>query len=320
MSSDNLPDDFKALRRLTNGYWSSRVLITANNFGLFDRLVKPATAGEVASAAGIKERAAFLILNALTGLGLLKKKGNKYINAPISSRLLIKGSPYYQGDIIRHADSLWENWSGLDDVLKTGGPHREAHDHHAFIMGMHNIAVFKAKAVIDAVGMKGIKTALDLGGGPGTYSEEMAGRGVSVTLFDTPETIEIARERLKKTGIGGIRLVEGDFLANDFAGTYDLILISQIFHAYSEKGIIPILKKSIKSLNPGGRAVIQEFYLKEDMAQPSHSSLFAINMLVNTAGGRCYTVKELKAFLRQTGFRNIKSKIMVDTVLVEGKK
>jgi len=47
-------------------------------------------------------------------------------------------------------------------------------------------------------GLKGVKTALDLGGGAGTYSIEMAKRGVSGTLFDRPETIEIAKRVIEK--------------------------------------------------------------------------------------------------------------------------
>ena len=42
--------------------------------------------------------------------------------------------------------------------------------------------------------MKGVKSALDLGGGPGTYSMEMARKIDSVTLFDLPSTIAIAKD------------------------------------------------------------------------------------------------------------------------------
>jgi hypothetical protein len=262
----------KELRKLWEGFWPARVLLTANNFRIFDYLKSPRTAIEIAKALKTNNRATEILMDALTGLGLLKKSGNKYKNTPTANLLLIKDSPYYHGDIIRHADTLWKNWSGLDEIIKTGRPNRSAHDHEAFIKGMHNIASLKAKDVIKAVDLKGVKKALDLGGGPGTYAIEMAKKGVLTTLFDVPETIKIA------------------------------------------KGII---KKSKKALNQNGRIVIQEFYIDKNRTTPPQSALFSVNMLVNTYG-RCYPPSEIKQWLSNAGFRNIKNKIFNDSVMVEG--
>jgi 2-polyprenyl-3-methyl-5-hydroxy-6-metoxy-1,4-benzoquinol methylase len=63
----------------------------------------------------------------------------------------------------------------------------------AFILGMHNLASLKAGSVVKSIDCSGVKRALDLGGGPGTYSIEMANQGIDVTLFDLHETIKIAR-------------------------------------------------------------------------------------------------------------------------------
>lgn len=49
--------------------------------------------------------------------------GFRYINARMASQFLVYGSTYYQGDIIKHADTLWKNWSGLDEVVKTWKPY-----------------------------------------------------------------------------------------------------------------------------------------------------------------------------------------------------
>lgn len=138
------------------------------------------------------------MLDALTGLGLLRKNKNRYSNLPIAAKFLVSGQPYYQGDILRHADTLWKNWSGLDEVMKTGKSYHKSHDQEAFILGMHNLARLKARDIIKAIGLKDVKTALDLGGGPGTYSIEMAKRGIKATLFDYPETIEIAKRVISK--------------------------------------------------------------------------------------------------------------------------
>ena len=310
----------KELRKIWGGFQGARVLLTANNYRVFDYLKKQKAAAGLAKDIGADKRATEILLDALTGLGLLKKQKGQYKNSSLASQFLISGSPYYQGDIIRHADTLWQNWSGLDNVVKTGKPHHVSHDHRAFILGMHNLALLKADNVLKAVGLKGVKKALDLGGGPGTYTIEMAKKGISVTIFDTPETIEIAKEVIKKSGVKNINFLQGDFLADDFGRDYDLIFISQILHAYSEDDNIMVLKKCRNALNKNGRIIIQEFFIDKDRANPVQSALFSINMLVNTEGGRCYSPEEIKRWYLKTGFRKIQKQLLADSVLINAKK
>lgn len=311
-------DEVKELRRLWGGFWSSRVLLTANNFRVFDYLKSPKTADEIAEVLMTDIRATERLFDALTGLGLLKKRGSRYKNTSMSNRFLISKSPYYQGDIIRHADNLWKNWSGLDEVMRTGKPYHASHDQDSFIRGMHNLAIFNAKKVIKVIGLKGTKRALDLGGGPGTYAMEVAKKGIPVVLFDRPETVEIAKDIIKKARVKNISFLQGDFLYDDIGKGYDLIFISQVLHSCSEEGGLHVIEKSRNALNSGGRIVVQEFYLHENKTSPVQSALFSINMLVNTEAGRCYSPSEIKGWFSRAGLKKIKDKIMDDTVLVFG--
>ncbi|MBI5194810.1 MAG: methyltransferase domain-containing protein [Nitrospirae bacterium] len=321
----NIAERVREIRKIWGGFQSARVLLTANNYRVFDYLIKPQSAKNISSKLKADLRAAEILLDALTGMGLLKKHTGRYKNSSLTAQFLVAGRPYYQGDIIKHADTLWQNWSGLDHVLKTGEPYHKAHNHEAFIFGMHNLAVLKAENIIDRVGLKGVKTALDLGGGPGTYAMEMAKRGVKVTLFDRPETVKIAKKvinnpslilSLNKGRTGGVKFIQGDFIHDDIGKGYDLIFISQILHSMSETDNISVLKKCKKALNADGRIVIQEFNISNDRTQPQPSALFSINMLVNTEGGRCYSSDELKHWLGKIGFKKIKKQIVEDCVIV----
>ncbi len=315
-----LLDGAMELRRLYGCFWSSRVLLTANNFRVFEHLKSPRTAEGVARLIRADRRATGMLLDALTGLGLLKKSASRCANTALSGRFLVSDSPYYQGDILRHADVLWQNWSGLDGVIRSGRPHHSAHDQVSFIRGMHNLAVLKAKDVVKAFGVKGVRRALDLGGGPGTYSLEMSRKGVMVTLFDRPETIQIAKDIIGKSGARNVSFIQGDFLYDDIGKDYDLIFISQVLHSCSEDESRGVIERSARALNPGGRIVVQEFYIHKSMTQPVHSALFSINMLINTPEGRCYSPSEIRAWLSASGFRNIRDKRMEDTVLIIGEK
>jgi ubiquinone/menaquinone biosynthesis C-methylase UbiE len=306
----------KELRRIWGGFWSARVLLTANTYRIFDFVKSPKSAEETAKRLKIDLRATEILLDALTGLGLLKKTGQRYRNTRLANLFLVKGTPHYQGDIIRHAATLWQNWSGLDEVMRTGRPFHAAHAHDAFIRGMDNLALLKVSEVIREIDFRHATRVLDLGGGPGTYSIEMAKRGIAVTLFDRPDTIKISKEVIRKSGIKNIRLLQGDFLSDDIGEGYDLVFISQVLHSFSERENRRIIEKSRRALRPKGRIVIQEFFLGRDRTYPSQSSLFSVNMLVNTTGGRCYSPVEITQWLSDAGFGHIREKMVDDSVLI----
>jgi 2-polyprenyl-3-methyl-5-hydroxy-6-metoxy-1,4-benzoquinol methylase len=307
--------------KLWGAFRASRVILTANHFTVFEHLRSPGTAADVAHLAGLDRRATEMLLDAITALGLLKKSGAIYRNTPVARQFLLKDSPWYQGDMLRHADSLWQSWSGLNDVVRTGLPNGSAaRDNESFIKAMHNNAVFRAQDIITSIDLRRVTKALDLGGGPGTYARELARCGISVTLFDLPETIAIARSMINGTEARNIDFMRGNFLSDDIGSGYDLILISQIFHSLSAEENLLLLKKSYYALNPKGCIVVQEFLLERNRASPISGALFSINMLVNTTSGSCYTPQEIKEWLKQSGFKSIKVKMMNDTVLVMGSK
>jgi ubiquinone/menaquinone biosynthesis C-methylase UbiE/DNA-binding transcriptional ArsR family regulator len=314
-----VPNDLAGLRKLYLGFMSSRVILTANNLGLFGNLKKASSSTEIARKLKIDPRAAEILLDALTGIGLVcKSRDGRYRNASISNRYLVKGTPLYQGDIIKHASTMWQNFSALDEVVRTGRPARRGFEHESFIMGMHNLAMLRTESLIKAVELKSVKTMLDLGGGPGTNAIAVAKKGVKATVFDLPETIKIARKVTHREGVKGIRFIVGDFHVDSIGSGYDLILLSQIFHAFSAEENIALLHKCKKAINSGGRVVVQEFPINDMRTAPPRSALFSVNMLVGTERGRCYSPKEIKRWLTETGFKNIVVKNLPETVLIIG--
>lgn len=316
-----VPDDLKHLRKLYLGFIASRVILTANNLGIFDSLKRVSSAAEVAEKLGINKRATEILLDALTGIGLLKKsRGGRYRNSHTSNLYLVKSSRLYQGYIIKHASTMWANFSALDEVVKTGRSARRGFDYESFIMGMHNLTILRTKHLMKALSLRGIKTMLDLGGGPGTNAIAMARKGIKATVFDLPETITIARKVARRAGVKGIRFIAGDFHADSIGSGYDLILLSQIFHAYAEEDNIAILRKCKEAVNSGGKVVVQDFPISDNLTSPPQSALFSVNMLVGTDRGRCYSPKEMKHWLANAGFRNIVVKYLPETVLVIGER
>ena len=307
--------------RLWGGFRASRVILTANNLRVFEKIGKGRTAGEVAKTLRTDPRATEILLDAVASLGLLRKSRGTYLLAPAAMRFLLPDSPWYQGDMLRHADTLWKNWSGLDEVVRTGEPNRRRHRRHdVFIRAMHNNAVLRAGTVIGTLDLRGVRTALDLGGGPGTYSIELAKRGIRVLLFDMPSTLEVAQEMIRQSRMKNISFRSGDFHFDDIGSGFDLVLLSQVLHSNSETECLSLLAKVFHSLAPKGMVAIHEFTLDEDHASPVPGALFSVNMLVNTAGGRSYTRKEMKGWLEAAGFRKVTVKDLGETVVMTGRK
>lgn len=311
-------EELRELRKIWSGYWQARVLLTANNLRIFNQMETAGTAAEIAARIGADIRGTEILLNALAALGLVKKSSGKFRNSGKARRYLVEGNPLYQGDILRHGDILWRNWSHLDEVVMTGKPARAAGEHESFIRGMHNNALLRAGKVIGALDLKGVKTALDLGGGPGTYSIELARKGISVTLFDLPETIPISRQIAAESGIDGVSFLAGDFFTDDIGEGYDLILISQVLHSFSPEENMLLLRKCRKALHKNGKTAVYEFLINDALTAPLHSALFSVNMLVNTGGGRAYSPREILRWLSGAGFRKCGRKEFDDTVLISG--
>jgi SAM-dependent methyltransferase len=307
--------------RISGGFRASRVLLTANNLQVFERIGKGATAAELAKGLRTDPRATEILLDAITALGLLRKLQGIYRLTAVSKQFLLPESPWYQGDMLRHLDTLWQTWSGLDEVVKTGMPNRSGvRNHEVFIRAMHNNAVLRAANVLKALDLRGVKRALDLGGGPGTYGIELAKRGIEVTLFDLPDTVGIVREMIQKAGVKNITFRGGDFHFDDIGNGYDLVLMSQVLHSHSALENLALLGKVFDALAPKGMIAIHEFALTEDRASPVLGALFSVNMLVNTAEGRSYTAREMKGWLSKTGFGRIKMADLGDTVVITGRK
>lgn len=276
-------------------FWRARLLLSAAELDLFSVLEgKPMDAARVSEKAGTNLRATRIFLDALSGQGYLVKENGCYANAPHATKYLVRGSPFYVGDILKHHASLWDRWAKLTQVLRTGKPavqagkKRTVEEMSRFINGMENMARFFAPLILPHINLGNRHSLLDLGGGPGTYSILLCKHypKLYAAVFDLPGVIRMTRKFIEGEGLGGrISTLEGDYLRDPFGGSYDVVLISAIIHSLSLQKNLLLLKKSYKAMVPGGVIIVRDFFLDEDRATPPQASLFAINMLVGTSGG-----------------------------------
>jgi SAM-dependent methyltransferase len=307
------PETFRDLMRLVHGFESAKIVLVANDIGLFQKLGVGRAVDQLAADLVVDARALRLLLNALVALGLLVKDGETYSNAPVADQFLAGDG--YRGHIFKHIHHCWDSWNDLAGVLERGGPDRvrEAsilHDEVAwnqdFIRGMDDVTRDLAPQVVAKLDLAGARSLLDVGGGPGTYARAFLSAHTSleqVTIFDLPLTLNVARDCLAGDAHQSeIRLLEGDFTRDGFEAGYDAVWISQVFHSQDENGCRMLIEKAWQALNPGGRLMIHEFLLDDDQCSPLAAALFSVHMLVMTDGGRGYSGGELSAWMEQQGF------------------
>ena len=108
------------VNKLARGFMDSQILFAACEADVFTCLEQSRTATEVADATGWDLRAARMQLEGLIALGLVKKSGEWYHNAPVASTCLVPGRQGYQGNIVKHIGNTAAGWSRLPEALRTG--------------------------------------------------------------------------------------------------------------------------------------------------------------------------------------------------------
>lgn len=323
---------FRDLMRLVHGFESAKVFLVANDLDLFRRLTTERSAADLAAEVGVNARALELLMNALAALGVLEKGEAGFRNAPVAAAWL--SGDHYRGHIFRHIHHCWESWNDLAGVVRRGGPElvREAvilHDQEEwnrdFIRGMDDVTMELAPQVVAQLELGAARRLLDIGGGPGTYARAFLAAHPQleeVTVFDLPSALAVAAERLEGCERrADVQLVAGDFHHDPLGQDFDAIWISQVLHSQDEASCLALLGKAAKALNPGGTLMVHEFLLDESRTQPLTAALFAVHMLVMTAGGRAYSGTEIAGWIRDCGLVAVEvCKVSDDTGVVLGRK
>lgn len=312
------------IREFAASFQKSRILLSGFELDIFTNVDKTGTTNkQIANNLHLDEHACERLLNALVSLGFLKKQNHLFFNTGESFTFLSKKSSDYLGGLM-HSNHLWNTWSNLTQVVKTGisahpaGINERGEDWlFPFINAMHDRAKKQAPQQLANIDLSEIKSTLDIGGGSGAYSMEFISKKpeIEATVFDLPNVVPITKIFLDKEGFSDkIKTHAGDYTTDDLPKGFDLVFLSAIIHSNSLEINQDLIKKCFDSLNKNGKIVIQDWIMNNDRTQPISGAIFAINMLVGTESGDCFTEQEVTEMLNASGFKNI-SRIEFETGL-----
>lgn len=162
-----------------------------------------------------------------------------------------------------------------------------------------------AADVLAAYNPRRHRRLLDVGGGEGVFAAAAAraAQKLSVAVFDLPAVAARATANFDAQGLRGrAQSFGGDFLAGPLPEGFDLITLVRILHDHDDAGVRAILHRIRQALAPGGRLVIAEPMSAAPKPDPVSDAYFGLYLLA-MGRGRARRPAELKAFLREAGFR-----------------
>jgi len=144
---------------------------------------------------------------------------------------------------------------------------------------------------------------LDIGGGSGAYAIAVAQAcpQTRATVLEASPVDGIARRTIAAAGLDGrIDVVTADMFAEPWPTDYDTHLFSNVLHDWNEADCRRLLGTSVAALPDGGRLLIHDMLLADDMSGPLWAAEYSV-LLTTVTQGRLYSAKEIGVWLAELG-------------------
>lgn len=308
----------KYINDLLSGYQKTLIILTANQYKIFDHLEEnPSSAGEISNVLKLSLKGVERLLNALCGLELLQKRDSLYHLPTNMASYLTSSGEHSMNQWIQLSSDLFQVWSQLPGFVENGKMVKRIMDvlgtdpkrMENFTNSMHEKAIKATQILANELPLEETQSMLDIGGGPGTYALEWAKKypNLKATVMDIPPVLEITKKYIKKYGLENrVTTRPGDIAKESLGEGYDLVLLANILHMYNANWAQITLKKAITALKPGGRIVIHGFCVDENFTKPLDDVIFSLNIGLLTEGGNAHPISEEIRWLEENGIQKIR--------------
>jgi predicted O-methyltransferase YrrM len=323
MSSNFTPS---AILQTAFGFWNSKVLLTAVEFGLFTILgSRRLTGTELATALKLHPRANPDFFDALVAMKFLDREGDgvasKYLNTPEGALFLDEKSPRYVGGILIMLNArLFKFWNDLPDALRTGRPQNEIKHCQKgmfeelysdlprleqFMGAMTGLSRVNFELFAQKFDFSRYQTLCDVGGATGLLSLEVARRQPNMTCvtFDLPAVEPIAKKHIAAAGMQNrVSAASGDFFADPLPKA-DVITMGMILHDWNLEKKMHLIRSAYAALPPGGALVAIEALIDDARRENVQGLLMSLNMLIEFGDAFDYTGADFRRWCGEAGFK-----------------
>ncbi len=302
----------------TSGYyWKTCTLHTGVKLDIFTVIgKKKLSVTDICEKINADSRGVYVLLNALSAMGLLIKSGSFYSNSSSSFTFLSKESAHYIGFMIMHHHHLMESWFKMDKAVESGKPvshcssFSEEKERESFLLGMFNIGMAIAPKLAKELDLEGCTHLLDFGGGPGTYAIHFCLNNpqMHAKIYDLPTTRPFAEKIINQFNISDrVTFTDGNFIKEElnFKSEFDAAWLSHIIHGEGEEDAELIIGRAVSALKSNGKIFIHEFIMNNHMDGPLFPALFSMNMFLRTDKGQSYSEAQIFSMLENQGLTDI---------------
>jgi ubiquinone/menaquinone biosynthesis C-methylase UbiE len=315
--------DPQALMQMNFSFTPSMVLTSGVQLGVFSQIAEGRnTAPEIARAIGATERGVRMLMDALTGIELLRKVDGAYELTPLAEEFLVRGKPSYMGAMMeQNRSQVLDPWLHLTEVIRTGKPphaveqQKTAEEFFPSLVRTLHITnrepARRTAAVLSAGTEKKGLHVLDVACGSGVWGIAIAeaDREARITAQDYPGMLPITREYVKRHGVEErYEFLPGDLKDVDLGeARFDVTLLGNIVHSEGERSSRDLFRRLARALKPDGRVAVIDMVPNDERSGPPFPLMFALNMLVHTAEGDTYTLAQYRAWLQEAGFPKVET-------------
>lgn len=312
------------------GFWSSKVLLSAIEMGLFTELAKqPGDLANLRSGLGLHLRSAHDFLDALVALGFLQREGGIYRNTPATDLFLDQGKPSYIGGILEMANlRLYPFWNHLTEALRTGAPQNEAKHGGddffgtlyadperltGFLRAMSGLSRTANVCIAQRFPWAKYRSFVDVGTAQGDLAVQIAKANphLSGIGFDLDQVGPVFAAYVAEKDLASrLRFIAGDFFKDALPRT-DVVLMGHILHDWSLEQKQALIRNAYESLPEGGALVVYEAIIDDERRQNAFGLLMSLNMLIETAAGFDYTGADCSTWMKEVGFRETRVEHLV---------
>ena len=327
MSSPQSPLTPDSILQTAFGFWSSKVLLTAVEFGVFTQLAQRSMTGqELGQALRLHPRAISDFFDALVAMKFLERTGDgpeaKYSNTPATALYLDEKSPRYVGGILVMLNArLFKYWHDLPEALRTGQPQNEVKAGEEgifealyaeqakleqFLNAMTGISRINFEAFADKFDFSKFKTLCDVGGATGLLCIEVAKKHphLQCISFDLPPVEPIAQRHIAAAGLSDrITTAPGDFFADPLPKA-DLITMGMILHDWNLEKKMHLIRAAYDALPAGGALVAIEALIDDARRENVFGLLMSLNMLIEFGEAFDYSGADFRKWCEEVGFKH----------------
>lgn len=303
---------------LIQGYTRYWTVAAAVELGIFGAIAAgQRTQAALASACAIDGSRLGVLLDALTGLGLLHGDGQEYRLDTVASTFLVPGASVYMGDLVLHSPGLHENWPGLAETIRHGTPRHPVDDDVTFWREFataafdvqHAYAASTAAAAAGAGGAAGLRRILELGAGaaPWTIALLQSHPDATAVVNDLDGVLDVARDAVSAHGLSPrVAYLPGDYRRVELpAARFDLVVLANVVRTEGADGAPALLRRAWGALRPGGRALVADYFVDEPPGAALTALLLGVTMVANTRRGATFSVADYCRWLESAGFADI---------------